>query len=179
MAQMEQYKNIQQLSNYVSEYLRYIFKSRESFTTVKEEIEHITKYLEIQKIRYGNCFEADISVDERLMEVSIPPLILQTFVENSLKHTINWEDDIELNLSGTLEETTAVFIIEDTGEGYEEEILYKLQNGIDISEGERRIGIMNAISRMRLTYGNAASIRFYNRAEGGAGVELRLPNTNN
>ncbi len=175
MAQMEQYKEIQRLSNYVSEYLRYIFKSRESFATVTEELEHIKKYLEIQKIRYGNCFEAHITVDDRLLTVSIPPLILQTFVENALKHTINWEDDIELSLTGRVEGEEAIICIEDTGEGYEEAILYKLQNGIDISEGERRIGIMNAISRMRLTYGNAATLRFYNRKDGGAGVEIRFP----
>lgn len=178
MAQMEQYKEIQRLSNYVSEYLRYIFKSRESFATIREELEHVSKYLEIQKIRYGNCFEAHIAIDDRLLELNIPPLVLQTFVENTLKHTINWEDDIDLYLTGHLEEEEAVICIEDTGEGYNSEVLYKLQNGIDISEGSRRIGIMNAVSRMRLTYGNAASLRFYNRIEGGAGVEIRFPITN-
>ncbi|HWT73123.1 MAG TPA: histidine kinase [Mobilitalea sp.] len=178
MAQMEQYKEIQRLSNCVSEYLRYIFKSRDSYATVREELEHIKKYLEIQKIRYGNCFEAHITLDDRLLDMKLPPLVLQTFVENSLKYTINWEDDIELFITGRIEEE-AVINIEDTGEGYESEILYKLQNGIDISEGEKRIGIMNAVSRMKLTYGNAASIRFYNRAEGGAGVEIRFPITQN
>ena len=178
MAQLEQYKEIQRLSNYVSEYLRYIFKSRESFASVREELEHIKKYLEIQKIRYGNCFEVQITMDDRLMEVNIPPLVLQTFVENSLKHTINWEDDIELSLTGYIEDVEAVIRVEDTGEGYDKEILKKLQLGIDISEGDRRIGIMNAISRMRLTYGNTATLRFYNRIEGGAGVEIRFPITN-
>lgn len=176
MAQMEQYKDIQRLSNCVSEYLRYIFKSRDTLTTVKEELEHIKKYLEIQRIRYGNCFEFHINMDETILEMSLPPLLVQTFVENSLKYTINWEDDIELFISGRMGDEV-VINIEDTGEGYDSEILYKLQSGIDISEGEKRIGIMNAVSRMKLTYGNAASIRFYNRTEGGAGVEIRIPIT--
>lgn len=174
MAQMEQYKEIQRLSNCVSEYLRYIFKSRESFALVREELEHINKYLEIQKIRYGNCFEAHITINETILDMELPPLVLQTFVENSLKYTINWEDDIKLYIIGTIEEE-AVIVIEDTGEGFDPEILYKLQNRMNISDGENRIGIMNAVSRMKLAYGNDASIRFYNRNEGGAGVEIRFP----
>jgi sensor histidine kinase YesM len=174
MAQMEQYKEIQRLSNCVSEYLRYIFKSRERFATVKDELEHINKYLEIQKIRYGNCFESHITMDDKILNMELPPLVLQTFVENSLKYTINWEDDIELTIKGTVNEE-AVIIIEDTGEGFEAEILYKLQNNIDISEGDRRIGIMNAVSRMKLAFGNDASILFYNCEKGGAGVEIRFP----
>ena len=174
MAQMEQYKEIQRLSNCVSEYLRYIFKSRECFATVKDELEHINKYLEIQKIRYGNCFESRISMDDRILNMELPPLVIQTFVENSLKYTINWEDDIELSITGTVDEE-AIIVIEDTGEGFAPEILYKLQNNIDISEGDRRIGIMNAVSRMKLAFGNEASITFYNSKKGGAGVEIRFP----
>lgn len=176
MAQMEQYKEIQRLSNCVSEYLRYIFKCRDGFATVKDELEHIKKYLEIQKIRYGDCFESHITMDERILELSLPPLVLQTFVENSLKHTINWEDDIVLSITGTIGEE-AVITIEDTGEGFKEEILYKLQNGIDISNGEKQIGIMNAVSRMKLKFGSGAAIRFYNCDRGGAGVEIRFPLT--
>jgi sensor histidine kinase YesM len=174
MAQMEQYKDIQRLSNCVSEYLRYIFKSRESFTTVRDELDHIRKYLEIQQIRYGDCFEFQITMDDRILTMELPPLVLQTFVENSLKHTIDWENDIELTITGTFDEG-AIIIIEDTGEGFESDVLYKLQNGFDISEGEKRIGIMNVLSRMKLAFGNEASIEFYNCDRGGAGVKIKFP----
>lgn len=174
MAQIEQYKEIQRLSGCVSEYLRYIFKSRDSFATVEEELGHINKYLEIQKIRYGNCFEAYITMDDKILKAELPPLILQTFVENSVKYTINWEDEIEVYITGKAEEEV-VITIEDNGDGYDREILYKLQNGMDISDGQNRIGIMNAVSRMKLAFGNEANIRFYNRSEGGAGVEIRFP----
>lgn len=175
MAQMEQYKDIQRLSNCVSEYLRYIFKSRNNVATIEEELEHIKKYLEIQKIRYGNCFEAYISMDEKILASELPPLILQTFVENSVKYTINWEDEIELYLIGKEEKEDVIIVIEDNGDGYDNEILYKLQAGIDISDGQNRIGIMNAVSRLKLAFGNEATIRFYNRDQGGAGVEIRFP----
>lgn len=174
MTQVEEYKGIQNLVNCVSEYLRYIFKCRDNFSTVYEELEHVKKYLEIQKIRYGDCFEVHIEMDDKVLRAQMPPLILQTFVENSVKHTINWEDDIELFILGKVEEEV-VIIIEDTGDGYDSDILHKLQNGQDISEGQNRIGIMNAISRMKLAYGNEARITFYNRKEGGAGIEIRFP----
>lgn len=174
MAQMEQYKEIQRLSNCVSEFLRYIFKNRDTFTTVGEEVEHIKRYLEIQKIRYQDCFEARIEIEEEILKAELPPLILQTFVENSVKYTVNWEDEIEVSIRGKAGDAV-IITIEDNGDGYAPEILYPLQNGIDISDGQNRIGIMNAISRMNLAFGSEAKFRFYNREEGGAGVEIRFP----
>lgn len=174
MAQMKQFEEIQKLSHYVSEYLRYIFKSRDLHATVKEELEHIQKYLDIQRMRYGDCFEAYISMDEKVLKAKIPPLVLHTFVENSVKYTINWEDEIEVRITGEAEEEVRIRI-EDNGDGFDEELLNKLQNKEDISDGRNRIGIMNAISRMKLAFGGEAEIRFYNRLEGGAGVEIRFP----
>jgi len=179
MAQMGEYVQIQRLSGCVSDYLRYIFKSREQLVTVEEELGHINKYLEIQKIRYPKEFETHINVEEEVSAVKLPPIIIQTFVENAIKHTITWEDDIELFIKGEKqildEREMAVIRIEDTGEGFDQDILYKLQNRIDISEGELRIGIMNAISRLHLVFEDEADIHFSNRKSGGAVVELRIP----
>lgn len=175
MAQMEQYKQIQYLLNCISKYLRYIFKNRDGLSNVREELEHVKKYLEIQKIRYGDCFEFHIDMDEKLWEFELPPLILQTFVENSIKYTINWEDDIEIRIIGKIDGEMGVMIIEDNGDGFDREILYKLDRGVDISEGKYRIGIMNAVSRLKLAFGNSAKICFYNREKGGAGIKIVFP----
>lgn len=179
MAQMGDYVQIQKLSSCVSEYLRYIFKNHEQMVTFAEELAHVKKYLEIQKMRYRNGFDTHIDIKEEVLKVKLPPIIVQTFVENAIKHTITWEDDIELFLLGEKiildGKEIAVIRIEDTGEGFDNVILHKLQNHQDISEGEMRIGIMNAISRLHLAFKDEASIHFSNRKTGGAIVELRIP----
>lgn len=175
MAQMHQYKQIQHLSNCISEYMRYIFKNREGVSTLRSELKHIQKYLEIQKIRYGDCFEFEIAIEDSILDINLPPLLLQTFVENSIKYTINWDDEIKLLISGHLENHTVVIKVEDNGDGFDDMILYNLNNGIDISNGQNRIGIMNAISRLKMFVGETANISFYNCISGGAGVEIKIP----
>jgi len=113
-------------------------------------------------------------VDEKLLNTKMPPLILQIFVENSLKHTVNWEDEIEIRITGYQKEK-AYFVIEDTGDGFSEEILKKLQNKEDISEGEKHIGITNAIARMAMTFGEEGKITFENVPGGGARVLIEMP----
>lgn len=145
MAQIGDYIQIQKLTSCVSEYLCYIFKSHKQMVTFAEELAHVEKYLAIQKMRYRNGFDIHIDIKEEVLEVKLPPIIVQTFVENAIKHTITWEDDIELFLLGEkiMQDgiEIAVIRIEDTGEGFENVILHKLQNHQDISEGEMRIGI--------------------------------------
>ena len=145
-----------------------------------DELEHIKKYLEIQKIRYRNGFDVTLDISEDVLFAIVPPLFVQTFVENAIKHTVNWDEEIRISLSAHLMETTdgmkcVEVIIEDSGEGFDAEILRKLQNDEDISEGEKRIGMMNAIRRLKLSYGDRAAIRFYNCVPHGAGVYIRIP----
>jgi sensor histidine kinase YesM len=175
MAQFKQYDEIQMMSRTVSDYMRYVLKIRESRTTIGEEIEHIKKYLQIQKIRYGEWFDAKISVEDSIKKVEIPPLIIHTFVENALKHTIDWEQKILLEINGFENNGQIEICIEDNGEGFDSDILSKLQQDIDISEGEKRIGIVNSVARMHMFYGSRGDIFFYNRESGGAGIRIVFP----
>lgn len=174
MAQMHQFEQIQKLIQCISVYLRYLFKSSNELVTIEDEVGHIEKYLEISKIRYQEGFSYEIELEDEVLKAKLPPLILQTFVENALKHTINWEDDIELKITGYVKEQ-AVITIEDTGEGFDEEILRRLRKHEDISEGEHRIGIMNAIARMAMVFGDNGEISFQNKPNGGARVTITFP----
>lgn len=180
LAELRKYREVQRLSRCVSDYLRYIFKKHDDVVLFGDELEHIEKYLEIQKIRYRNGFHVKLDISDDVSEAIVPPLFVQTFVENALKHTINWDEEIEISISAQCVDSAegdpcVEVIIEDSGEGFDGEILRKLQNDEDISEGEKRIGIMNAIRRLRLSYGDRAAIRFYNRTPHGAGVYIRIP----
>jgi sensor histidine kinase YesM len=175
MAQFKQYDEIQMMSRTVSDYMRYVLKIRESRTTIGEEIDHIKKYLQIQKIRYGEWFDAVINVADSIQSIEIPPLIIHTFVENALKHTIDWEQKIILEINGVENDGQIEINIEDNGEGFDSDILKKLQQDVDISEGEKRIGIVNSVARMHMFYGSSGYINFYNRDNGGAGIKIVFP----
>ena len=62
--------------------------------TIKEELEHVASYLEIQKMRYGNDFEYEIDVAKELQSIRILKLSLQPLVENAIYHGIKTKDGI-------------------------------------------------------------------------------------
>jgi len=64
--------------------------TRKDHILLEEEVDGLTNYLELQKLRYGNIFEYIVDVDDNLdaEEVSIPPMLLQPFIENAIEHGI-------------------------------------------------------------------------------------------
>lgn len=175
MAQMHRYQEIQSLIGCISVYLRYVFHNADEMVRVKDELTHIEKYLEIQKIRYQEGFSYRIAVDPAVTDARMPCLVLQTFVENALKHTVDWEREIQLTITGKRDGQTVCLCVEDTGDGFDEEMLRRLNRGEDICEEGHRIGIMNARSRIQMCFPDSGTIWFGNRCCGGARVVIRFP----
>ena len=81
--------------NYLGKFadlLRMITKSEASFfTDIREEIEFLTTYLELEKLRFRQQFECEVNIDEKLKtcEVFIPSMMIQPFVENAIVHGLS------------------------------------------------------------------------------------------
>lgn len=75
-------KMIQQLSDFLRGTLK---KDEQQIVPLKEELEHLKLYLEIEKVRFGHRLKVDIHVTDGAKEASIPPLLLQPIVENAIK----------------------------------------------------------------------------------------------
>ncbi|WP_337103088.1 sensor histidine kinase [Paenibacillus sp. YIM B09110] len=180
MAQMDMTEEIQQMALSTSVYFRYIFQNGQDFVRMEDEIEHVRVYLEIQKNRYQGSFLYRIEQAELTRDTPIPPLVLQTFIENAIKYAVSRENQvlIELNVERRLFEDEMMTVIQmsDTGPGFAPDVLDKLQHGqpLDQTTGTQ-IGIMNTTQRLAYLYDNRASIRFTNQDGGGACITLYLP----
>lgn len=75
-------KMIQQLSDFLRGTLK---KDEQQTVPLKEELEHLSLYLEIEKVRFGHRLNIEINVTDEAKEASIPPLLLQPIVENAIK----------------------------------------------------------------------------------------------
>jgi sensor histidine kinase YesM len=73
---------IQQLSDYLRSTIR---KENLSWSSIKEEIEYLNLYLEIEKIRFGDRLQTEINVEEDCLESNIPAFLLQPVIENAIK----------------------------------------------------------------------------------------------
>lgn len=180
MLQTKNYKEIEDLTILTSNYLRHLFMANQDFSELKDEVQHIKDYLEIQRIRYGNSINFSLDYNSNLQNTLVPSLLLQTFIENTIKHGFSFQDLFTILLSikkvKTEDSDYIQICIEDNGPGFSEEILSKLnQKQSLITEDGHHIGITNTIERLNLLYPNDYSIAFENNEEGGAKILLLIP----
>lgn len=180
MLQTKNYKEIEELTILTSNYLRHLFMANQDFSELKDEVQHIKDYLEIQRIRYGNSIYFSLDYNSDLQNTLVPSLLLQTFIENTIKHGFSFQDLFTILLSikkVQTEDSDYIHIcIEDNGPGFSEEILSKLnQKQSLITEDGQHIGITNTIERLNLLYPNDYTITFENNEEGGAKILLLIP----
>ena len=180
MLQTKNYKEIEELTILTSNYLRHLFMANQDFSELKDEVQHIRDYLEIQRIRYGNSIYFSLDYNDDLQNTLVPSLLLQTFIENTIKHGFSFQDLFTILLSikkvKTENSDYIQICIEDNGPGFSEEILSKLnQKQSLITEDGHHIGITNTIERLNLLYPNDYSIAFENNEEGGAKILLLIP----
>ena len=180
MLQTKNYKEIEELTILTSNYLRHLFMANQDFSELKDEVQHIKDYLEIQRIRYGNSIYFSLNYNNDLQNTLVPSLLLQTFIENTIKHGFSFQDLFTILLSikkvKTENSDYIQICIEDNGPGFSEEILSKLnQKQSLITEDGHHIGITNTIERLNLLYPNDYTITFENNEEGGAKILLLIP----
>lgn len=117
---------------------------KKEFITLKEEMEVVQSYLNLEKIRFEERLMIEIDVDEKLNNFPLPPFIIQTQAENAIKHGIS-----KLVVGGTVKvEVNA------SEEGV---IIYIKNSGSLLNENSEGIGIENTKRRLFLLYKNNAS----------------------
>ncbi|MCI5648053.1 MAG: sensor histidine kinase [Fusicatenibacter sp.] len=175
-------KEIIEITEVLSVYMRYIFQDSKKQRTVDEELEHINSYIKIQKMRYGeDAFSFEVIMDEDVGMGQIPSLLLQTLVENAVVHGVTLDRAIEISLYITkerYEDGEYLYIcISDTGNGFSKETLEAIEKETPIIyNGRKHVGLSNIRRRLELIYGKSASIVCTNMDENyGAVVEVRMP----
>lgn len=164
----------------LSKYFGYRFKSTDSFVTLGEEKEHIENYLELHQLRYQDQFLCQLEIEEVLLDAKLPPLMIQTFVENSLKYGFLKDRVFEMEIVAevlNIEDTQKLKItITDNGPGYEPEVLEEADEKGKVLHGHGQgIGINNVMQRLELIYHGQAEVKLSNMPGGGACSELIMP----
>ncbi|WP_219837179.1 sensor histidine kinase [Paenibacillus sp. R14(2021)] len=162
------------------QHFRFMFRSNLTFVLLKDELEHARNYLRIQELRFPGSISCEIQVPDFLLEVPVPPLILQTFIENTVKHAVTLEEPILITACVDVADSETVpslaIHIEDTGKGYPSHVLREINKGNSIvNEKGEHTGIWNVQRRIRLLYGKDGNIRFGNRTPHGAVVNIIVP----
>jgi two-component system LytT family sensor kinase len=135
-------------------------------TTVRHETALLERYLDIERLRFGDRLRVQFDLAPETLEARLPTLLLQPLVENSIKHGLAARAQCgQIEVCSRREGEMLTLEIKDNGAG--------LQNSPK-TEGNG-VGLANARSRLEQLYGERQSIELTNRAEGGAIVRVQLP----
>ncbi len=160
----------------LSEHLRYSLSDREK-VSLREELYYVENYLKLTQIRFPLCLDYEITAEEDAKHATIFTLMLLMFTENAVKYNLVMGSKLTVTVACELaKEEDATYLVVthcDSGKGYPEEILEKLNRREPVQDHRgNHIGLLNVIKRLELMYPDS-SIRFYN--DPGACVELRMP----
>jgi sensor histidine kinase YesM len=157
----------------MSEYYRYTLSKQQQTVSIEREIESILKYLEIQKTRFEEEFQYEISVDEEAKQILIPTFLIHLLVENSVKYGTKTEKQkLIINLSVRFSANTLVIIVSNTGK-----LLYATPNGEKNIDGTGN-GIENLKYRLSLYYDDKYSFSL-KEEDGFVIAAIEIPNINN
>jgi len=127
----------------LSDFLRYSLKHKEvEETSLEEEIQNITRYLEIEKIRFEGRLIFEMDVPEACTKLRLPNMILQPLFENAIKHGVY--ESLEPVTIRMKSECDSGFLILTISNNFDPGIAPRKGNGI---------GLKNISSRLKLIYG--------------------------
>ncbi len=179
LAQMREYSLIQEMTQNLVDYFRYMIKTNASFVSLGDELRHVRTYHRIQEMRLAGEHRLSIDAPDEAMTASVPPLLVQTFVENSSKYGIEEDGSLRVSITVSLSATRERLAISigDGGPGFPEEVLAELKGGtLEPDENGKKVGIWNMRRRLAILYHGQASLRFENTRPG-ALVEIDIPFT--
>ena len=87
-------------------------------TSLKEELEYVENFIQLQQLRFNNAFNYEIDLDPRIdMSFKIPKHVLFTYVENAIKHSLAFIDDGVIKIHAKQKNNGLLLIVEDNGHG--------------------------------------------------------------
>ncbi|MDF2889333.1 MAG: integral rane sensor signal transduction histidine kinase, partial [Lacrimispora sp.] len=155
------------LSNSLGKFFRISLSKGAEIITLREEIEHVTSYLDIQRIRYHSKLNYQIDVEEQWLDLRVIKLILQPLVENSIYHGIKEKKGtglIRIYEEPCSEEAQNILklVVWDNGAGIPENKLKILNETLKkgVTDRLEGYGIYNVNERLRLYYGENYGLQF-------------------
>ncbi len=139
-------------------------RDRSHTVPLSQEIAVVSDYLALERVRFEDRLRVTISIDRAAESAPVPAMLLQTLVENALKHGLSDRPDGgELLIEAKMRSDELVLRVENTGELAEPK------------PGATQVGLKNARERLRLLYGDRASLSLANQGGGRVSATVMIP----
>jgi signal transduction histidine kinase len=150
------------------EHLAFIFRytldhSGDRFVQLRQELSLVSTYLEVEKIRFGERLLVSIDTEKEALDTYLPALVIQTLIENCIKHGIaKIIGQGVVSIDAYVEDDMTIIEVYDNGPG------------IDMDRIDKGTGLNNVITRLSHIYQNKNSLYFENTGQGTRAI-LRIP----
>ncbi len=151
----------------LSEFLRRASEdSHRSQVTLAEEVEYLQRYLDIQKVRFGDRLQVSVNIPAELLHAQVPNLLLQPLVENAIKHGISKRAaGGTVRVAGVCHEGTLCLSVYNDGPDFP----------TDWQAPHTGVGIGNLRTRLQILHGDDSRLQMRNADGGGVEVAVTLP----
>ncbi|MFC0472611.1 sensor histidine kinase [Halalkalibacter kiskunsagensis] len=162
----------------LSRMMRYSIRA-DQWVSVQSEVDYIKAYLELQMERFRTSLSYSIDIEETILDIRVPSMILQPLVENFFKHC--YEEgvyDAHLHIYGEIREEYLYLVVENDGPSLMDVELEALRETIYTPGDEgshEHIGLKNIHDRLVLNYGPRAGIELDTKHGQGFSVRLMIP----
>jgi len=169
----------------MADFFRYNIKKINEDATLEEEIRLVDNYIYILNVRFSGEIHFEKTIEEDLMKVCVPSMILQPIVENAINYGIrevSWQGVIKLKV---YEEADHIYIsIQDNGVGISQGKIEEIMRGEiiepDLSKNSNGIGLGNVINRLKLYYDCEDIIEIISSGKNqGTEVIIHIPSMSN
>ena len=157
-------------------------KDGDEWVSINQEVRHLTDYMTVMKMRFGNRFSFKTEIDPTLLSIEIPKLLIQPFIENAVMHGLNEKaTDGEVTLSIARRDQDLVIAVSDNGLGMSDTRLQEVQASIDTGFTLKTEGAGMALSnikhRLELYYNKQAaeSLTIHSTEGEGTTITFTLP----
>ncbi|MBQ7582300.1 MAG: histidine kinase [Lachnospiraceae bacterium] len=141
----------------MADFFRYNVKKNNEQVTIAEEIELVDSYIYILNVRFSGDIHFEKDLDEELLGLTVPSMIIQPVVENSVNYGIrNIDREGHIKLSLYKEDDRACICVEDNGVGISPEMIKKIMtreiSTQDVAADSNGVGLSNVINRLKLFF---------------------------
>lgn len=172
-------EDIVQLVDALTNMFRVGLSKGNNIITVASEMQHVSNYLYIQKIRYQDKLNYRIDIDDTINDYLVPKLILQPLVENAIYHGIKRKrGGGTIEIKGYWEQGKLIFVVQDDGAGISPQELEELRERLSHSQeygSQKSFGLPYIVQRLQLHYGNKAQLIVEGELNQGMKVTVSIP----
>ena len=164
----------------ISKMFRYNVKSLNRKVKLKEEIDSVRAYSNLIYVRFGDIIKFNYNIDCSVLDIDVPPLIIQPLVENATIHGIgNLEQGGTVSITIENDHDCVRIAIEDDGVGMNDSTKQRILN-CEMFENKKSghttgIGIANVMQRLRLFFGVEDVIEIESDPGKGTKIILKIP----